>query len=256
MNLEEINLIKLKELKLIDLINRKNEDRMSLIDTIISNEKKINKEKITNEYINNRWFELKTMNYESLLRIYINNELSKLTPEQIKEEIEFNKYADKIIRIYDNSFSKIASKHGNIEFVNKQILELEKNNIDIININSKLIYYIQRNKDRYSIGNMVEYLQDVYEFFKPELKNEYIIVCYSDYDDIKYSKAKIIGNLKDINLKSKKLESEDIETVIDLDNDKFIGEEDIHDHKCSFKKTMDHIKSMFPQETKFVMVNL
>lgn len=76
MNLEEINLTKLKELKLNDLINRKNEDRMTLVDTILSTEKsKFSKGKLTDEWINKRWFELKITDYKNLLEIYVDDEL-------------------------------------------------------------------------------------------------------------------------------------------------------------------------------------
>ena len=262
MNIEKSNFIKLKQIKLNDLINQKNEDRMTLVDTIISIEKhQLSNKKLTNEWKNKRWFELKTMDYRVLLKIFVDLELQKLTSEEVNDEIETDKVAYNIIKIYEKLFSKTKSKYNytSIKNVNEQIKELEKNNIDIGEINDKIIYYIQRNKDRYFIGSMIEYLHNVYVFFKPELRDKYVVICYLDYDEIKYTKGKICEDTKDIkHIKSNKiLDTEDLEGLADDNNSDIIGAEELCNCcKGSTKKTMDKIKSKFPKGTNFLMVSL
>ena len=73
-----------------------------------------------------------------------------------------------------------------------------------------------------------------------------------------YCKAKIIGNIDELDLSRKDLEIGDVEKIVDLDNDEFIESEDLTDYHGRNKilKAMSVIRKEFPVGTQFVMLNL
>ena len=164
-----------------------------------------------------------------------------------------------LTKIYENLKEEELKNenYNSVIFAGHFINKFKDNNIDIEDITIDLIGEL---KDRrlYPLWHILECVKAVYEFYEPELSDKYIVVCYIDREEIMYSKAKIIGNIDDLDLSRNDLELCDVEKVIDLDNDDFIASEDLSEYhgRNRVLKAMATIRKEFPIGTQFITTYL
>ena len=87
--------------------------------------------------------------------------------------------------------------------------------------------------------------------------DKYVITCYLYYDEIKCHITEIIGDINKVDLNRKNLGPDDVPLALDCDE--FILSKDItegHERDKMIDDAMIKIKKEFPEETKFVLVNL
>lgn len=147
--------------------------------------------------------------------------------------------------------------YNSVIFAGHFIKKFKDKNINIEDITIDLIEELQ-NRRAYPLWHILSCIKSVYEFYEPELSDKYIVVCYIYHEEIMYCKAKIIGNIDELDLSRKDLGIDDVEKIIDLDNDEFIASEDLAEYngKNKILKAMSIIRKEFPEGTQFVMINL
>jgi uncharacterized protein (UPF0297 family) len=148
-------------------------------------------------------------------------------------------------------------RYNSVTFAGHFIKKFKEKNIKIEDITIDLIDKL-KDKRNYPLWQILECILSVHEFYIPELSDKYIVVCYIDNAEIIYCKAKIIGDIDELDFGRKDLEIGDIEKIIDLDNDEFIANEDLDEYhgKNKVLKALRIIRKEFPGGTRFVSVNL
>lgn len=184
----------------------------------------------------------------------MNTEDDKRDKKFIEEQ-----FTNELMKIYEEL------KNGELEnelynsviFAGHFIKKFKEKDIKIEDITYDLICKLE-NEGNYPLWHILLYVNNIYEFYDPELSSKYIVVCYVGNGEIAYCKAKIIGDIDDIDFSRKDFEPGDIENVIDLDNDEFISREDLSEYHGRNKilKAMNIIRKEFPEGTQFVVVNL
>lgn len=181
----------------------------------------------------------------------------KRMSKEDKKRVE--KLTDELIEIYEElKDGELQNENYNsVIFAGHFIKKFKEKNIKIEDITADLIDEL-KDKRNYPLWHILSCVNSVYEFYDPELSDKYIVVCYVDYDEIAYCKAKIIGDIDELDLGRKNLEPDDIGEIVDLDTDDFIASEDLTEYQGRNKvlKAMNTIRKEFPGGTQFVMVNL
>jgi hypothetical protein len=148
-------------------------------------------------------------------------------------------------------------RYNSVTFAGHFIKKFKEKNIKIEDITIDLIDKLKSDRN-YPLWHILECVLSVHEFYVPELSDKYIVVCYIDNEEIMYCKAKIIGDIDELDLGRKDLEIGDIEKIIDLDNDEFIANEDLDEYhgRNRVLKALRIIRKEFPGGTRFIYVNL
>ena len=148
-------------------------------------------------------------------------------------------------------------RYNSVIFAGHFIKKFKEKNINVEDITIDLIDKLKNNRN-YPLWHILECVLSVYEFYVPELSDKYIVVCYIGHEEIMYCKAKIVGNIDELDLSRKDLEISDVENIIDLDKDEFIANEDLDEYHGRNKvlKAMRIIRKEFPGGTRFVPLNL
>ena len=130
----------------------------------------------------------------------------------------------------------------------------------IVILDDQNTYYLKdvakelNRKDRV-LSRILDYIDDIYEFYDPELSKEYVVECLLDYDEIKYLKAKIIGHVPKSFFKNKNLDVDDLEGIIN--SEEFIASVDLNTYRGNkVNRAMQDIKKEFPDGTKFILAGL
>jgi hypothetical protein len=168
-------------------------------------------------------------------------------------------FINELIEIYEDLKNEDLKneQYNSVIFAGHFIKKFKEKNIKMENITTELIDELQ-NRRTYPLWHILACALTIHEFYDHELSDKYVVVCYIDWEEITYSRAKIIGNIDELDLSRKDLEIYDVETIVDLDNDEFIANEDLSEYhgKNRILKAMSVIKKEFPGGTRFVAINL
>ncbi len=155
----------------------KKRDINYLINSIMEIEKK-DKEKISNEWINDRWYELKTKSrteLEYLLIKYRIPDIDDLSSDEIRT---MNNLSDVYCLIKDSLFKGIEDSEIDVHKFSEYFIEiLNKQNEKIDERLEKLIHEA-RNVNNTKLFEILEYVVNIRQFYSGENKETCAILCH------------------------------------------------------------------------------
>lgn len=197
--------------------------------------------------------------YDNTEDKYMNIENQDTDKQFLEEKFVDEQLIKDLTEIYEDLKDEELKNenYNSVIFAGYFIQKFKDNNIDIEDITIGLIDEL-KNRRSYPLWHILECVNTVYEFYEPEMSDKYIVVCYIDNEEIMYCKAKIIGNIDDLDLSRSDLELCDVEKVIDLDSDEYIAGEDLSEYhgRNRILKAMATIRNEFPIGTQFITTNL